>query len=105
MKVVRDSGNLPRILILNNIRRISSNPVCGGGFADVWKGMKSEEVVALKVLRIYGQDAASKQTRQVRRVSSIGPLSYLQKGFLYGGNDLASIQSQKRHAVLWGEFK
>ncbi|KIK56139.1 hypothetical protein GYMLUDRAFT_120159, partial [Collybiopsis luxurians FD-317 M1] len=42
---------LPISLIIQEARREGSNPVAGGGFADIWRGRLNEKPVCLKVLR------------------------------------------------------
>ncbi|TDL21774.1 kinase-like protein [Rickenella mellea] len=54
-RLAKSSSCYPDCLILTTIRRTGTDPVAGGGFADVWKGYFSEKCVALKALRIYKQ--------------------------------------------------
>ncbi len=53
-KLVMRCTTLPPCLVVTGVSRVGTNPVAGGGFADIWKGLLDGEVVALKVLRIYG---------------------------------------------------
>lgn len=53
-KLVMRCTTLPPCLIVRGASRVGLNPVAGGGFADIWKGLLNREFVALKVLRIYG---------------------------------------------------
>ncbi|TDL25371.1 kinase-like protein [Rickenella mellea] len=52
------SDNLQKILMelvsLTGVQRNGSNPLTGGGFADIWEGTWGDKKVALKVLRIFG---------------------------------------------------
>ncbi|KAJ7575964.1 kinase-like domain-containing protein [Mycena floridula] len=44
----------PSFLIhASDVVREGSNPICGGGFADIWKGRMDEHDVCLKVLRFF----------------------------------------------------
>ncbi|KIK53350.1 hypothetical protein GYMLUDRAFT_179106, partial [Collybiopsis luxurians FD-317 M1] len=43
---------LPLSLIIRDIKREGQNPVAGGGFADIWRGILNEKPVCLKVLRL-----------------------------------------------------
>ncbi len=48
-------GILPDQLMLRGVEKAGNNAVAWGGFADIWKGTFRGELVALKVLRLYGQ--------------------------------------------------
>lgn len=63
--IVKDSGQLPSSIIINDVTRCGFNPVSGGGFADVWKGRLGGIVVAMKVLRIFGEGELNKQNMRV----------------------------------------
>jgi len=52
-KLSEKSGQLPNSLFVDNIQRDGSNAVSGGGCADIWKGKHYDQVVALKVLRVF----------------------------------------------------
>ncbi|TDL22521.1 kinase-like protein [Rickenella mellea] len=41
-------------LLTRGVRRLDSNPVAGVGHADIWRGELRGELVALKVMRIFG---------------------------------------------------
>lgn len=60
-RIVKETGQLPTSMLIDNVRRIGANPFSGGGFADVWRGMQGDVEVAIKVLRIYGQREHGKQ--------------------------------------------
>ncbi|KAL0059790.1 hypothetical protein AAF712_013431 [Marasmius tenuissimus] len=49
----RKSGMCPKCLKINNVERLGSHPVAGGGFGDVWKGKIGDEIVGLKVVRAF----------------------------------------------------
>ncbi|KAL0566780.1 hypothetical protein V5O48_015226, partial [Marasmius crinis-equi] len=40
-------------LIIKNVKRLGEYPVGGGGFGDVWKGEIGEQMVCLKVVKVY----------------------------------------------------
>ena len=53
-KIVLNTGQFPRSLIVDGINCLSSYPILGGGFADIWQGRLIDgTVVALKVLRVF----------------------------------------------------
>ncbi|TDL17031.1 kinase-like protein [Rickenella mellea] len=52
--IVQEKKTVPPYLFLSQVRRFGTNPVTGGGFADIWKGEWQHKIVALKVLRIFG---------------------------------------------------
>lgn len=64
-RVVKETGQIPSSMIITDVTRNGPNPVAGGGFADVWSGMRGNINVALKVLRIYGEEELSKQILRV----------------------------------------
>ncbi|KIK56136.1 hypothetical protein GYMLUDRAFT_230425 [Collybiopsis luxurians FD-317 M1] len=51
---------LPSSLMLQEVKREGSNPVAGGGFADIWRGSLNGKSVCLKVLRfVVEQDEST----------------------------------------------
>lgn len=53
--IVKETGQIPSAMIIRDVTRSGSDPVAGGGFADVWGGMQGNINVALKVLRIFNE--------------------------------------------------
>ncbi|KAK1215507.1 Rho guanine nucleotide exchange factor [Marasmius sp. AFHP31] len=53
LRLSRKSGMYPRCLKINNVEKLSLYPVAGGGFGDVWKGKIANEIVGLKVVKVY----------------------------------------------------
>ncbi|KAK0464740.1 kinase-like domain-containing protein [Desarmillaria tabescens] len=49
---------MPSSFFSRNATREGTNPVCGGGFADIWKGRLHDTQVCLKVLRIFVPEQA-----------------------------------------------
>ncbi|KAL0567880.1 hypothetical protein V5O48_014114 [Marasmius crinis-equi] len=47
------SGLCPNCLIIKNVKKLGEFPVGGGGFGDVWKGKIGEQLVCLKVVKVY----------------------------------------------------
>ena len=57
IKLSRLSGLYPECLVRGDIRLIGNGPVAAGRFGDVWKGSaSSQEIIAVKVLRLYQSD-------------------------------------------------
>lgn len=54
-RLVLKGGILPDQLMLQDVVKLGDHAVAGGGFADIWKGTFNGELVALKVLRVFGQ--------------------------------------------------
>ena len=54
--IVLSTGEFPSSLILRGIDRLSSYPILGGGFADIWKGTYKGQEVAIKILRTFKRD-------------------------------------------------
>lgn len=48
-------GILPDQLMVHGVEKLGDFAVAWGGYADIWKGTFKGELVALKVLRLYGQ--------------------------------------------------
>lgn len=101
--LVQHTGILPQYLFISNTKRQGANPLMGGGFADVWRGELNQQLVALKVLRIFEQ---GERRRKILQVCSIfyGKLviSNVNPGFLQRGNDMEATQSRKCSTLLWG---
>ena len=55
---------LPRSFGIPVCYDLAGDPLCHGGFADVWKGQHQGRDVAAKVLRVYSKDGSE----MVRRV-------------------------------------
>src|SRR5205823_768587 len=49
---------LPSFLFVTGVRCLETHPIAGGGFADVWKGGLGDKIVALKVLRLFGENTS-----------------------------------------------
>ncbi|KAK1231518.1 hypothetical protein PQX77_005350 [Marasmius sp. AFHP31] len=47
------SGLCPNCLNIKNVKRVGDYPVGGGGFGDVWKGKIDDQVVCLKMVKVY----------------------------------------------------
>jgi len=62
---------VPRSLEIPLCYNPNEQPVCYGGFADVWKGWYQDKEVAAKVLRLRRKG----DLEQIRRVSRCGALS------------------------------
>lgn len=58
-KVARQRGILPASVYLGHIDNFDRRPVCGGGFSDIYMGEYNQQLVALKVLRMFGEDNTS----------------------------------------------
>ena len=73
-RMVLKTGQFPRILILDDITRLSPYPILGGGFADIWQGKLSDGTkVALKVLRLFSNTEEEKA--RINKVSSANILT------------------------------
>ncbi|KAF8144981.1 hypothetical protein K438DRAFT_1735653 [Mycena galopus ATCC 62051] len=47
---------LPPSFLVDDIIRVGSHPVSGGGYADICLGRKDDQQLCLKVLRIFSRD-------------------------------------------------
>ena len=69
------TGEFPSSLILRDVSRLSSYPILGGGFADIWQGKLSDgSIVALKVLRFFNN--TKKERVRLNKVSSAGVFAF-----------------------------
>lgn len=59
--IVKETGQLPSPIVTKDAKRQTSDPIAGGGFADIWIGMQGVVKVAMKVLRIYEESKFDKQ--------------------------------------------
>ncbi|KAJ6466793.1 kinase-like domain-containing protein [Mycena sanguinolenta] len=53
-RLSRSSGLHPRCFVLPGLQRLGQQPVTGGGFGDIWKGLVCGQNVCVKVMRIFG---------------------------------------------------
>lgn len=74
-RIVKETGLLPSSMTIHDVKRKGSDPIAGGGFADVWRGTQGDLDVAMKVLRIFGERESSKQVLRVGSDNSSYPRS------------------------------
>ena len=75
---MRRTGILPLGAVLDEIEVLGNNAVTGGGFADIWKGNFKGKQVALKVLRIFGENENEKKHLRVSLISpNLAPKLFL----------------------------
>ncbi|KAE9404706.1 kinase-like protein [Gymnopus androsaceus JB14] len=60
-RVARKFEILPASVYLQDLTREGNDPICGGGYADIWKGRIASGEACLKVLRIFATDTPTKQ--------------------------------------------
>ncbi|KAL0578928.1 hypothetical protein V5O48_003076 [Marasmius crinis-equi] len=53
LRLSKHSELCPKCLMIEGVKKHGDFPVGGGGFADVWKGEIKEQMVCLKVVRVY----------------------------------------------------
>lgn len=70
-RIVLRTGFLPRYIFLSAVKRIGTNSVVGGGFADIWKGVVRGRLVALKVLRIFDHQLRREEIHKVSILISV----------------------------------
>ena len=66
--IVAERGILPSYLYIHGVQRISRNPVGCGGFADVWIGEMHGQRLALKVLRVSGNNMQISRGQGVSKI-------------------------------------
>ncbi|KAL0569037.1 hypothetical protein V5O48_012933 [Marasmius crinis-equi] len=53
LRLSKSSGLCPNCLAIKNVKKLGEHPVGGGGFGDVWRGKIGDQVVCLKVVKVY----------------------------------------------------
>ena len=106
-RMVLKTGQFPRILILDDIARLSSYPILGGGFADIWQGKLSDGTkVALKVLRLFSNTEEEKA--RINKVGSTDILAIghililMNEGISFRGYYMVTAATPKHSTVPWG---
>ncbi|KAK0188288.1 kinase-like domain-containing protein [Armillaria mellea] len=66
LKVAETYLVIPTCLVISNIRCDARHPICGGGYADIYKGRINHSDVCLKVLRIFA-DGDTKPREDVKK--------------------------------------
>ncbi|KAJ8088413.1 Receptor-interacting serine/threonine-protein kinase 1 [Marasmius tenuissimus] len=61
------SGLCPNCLNIKNVKKVGEHPVGGGGFGDVWKGKIDNEVVCLKMVKVYQMSDVQKLVKEYMR--------------------------------------
>ncbi len=98
---MQKSGNFPSSLIVSGVSVIGTMPVIGGGFADIWQGEVKGTLVALKVLRIFGQTEDRIVAFNVSQNLVVNLLSDLAVGALSRSYDMAILHEHKCLSILW----
>ena len=62
------TAKLPSAVFLSGVKRVTSFPFSGGGYADVFRGLYEDKHVALKVLRTFG----NMDSNEVKRLHEVG---------------------------------
>lgn len=55
----------PMSLVLNDVKRVGSNYAANGSYGDIWKGIRAEKDVAIKVMRKRSTDVHCFKVRSV----------------------------------------
>ena len=94
IKLSEASEIIPASVLIRGLSLIESQPVSGGGFADIYRAMYRGQEVALKHLRVR-QDQDSQNIRRVNLGSLIVPGSELNLviGIWEGGAGLATADA------------
>ena len=93
---------LPRSLEIPPCYDPKDDPLCYGGFADVWKGEYRGREVAAKVLRVYKTSNLDRIKRVCRSRALMGAtgLSVFRVEVLQGGRGMEDPSSSKRAAIV-----
>ena len=52
IRLSQASGLYPACLVLSGIK-LQGNPVAGGAFGDVYRGYLKDQILAIKILKVY----------------------------------------------------
>ena len=96
---------LPRSLAIPLCYDLTEDPLCHGGFADVWKGRHQGRDVAAKVLRVYSKDGFGKAKRvgclrYSKFVMCTDELAMAWTEVLQGGRDIEDPSSSERATAV-----
>ena len=96
---------LPRSLAIPLCYDPVEDPLCHGGFADVWKGRHQGRDVAAKVLRVYSKDGFGKARkvgclRYSQFVMCTDELAMAWTEVLQGGRDMEDPSASERATVV-----
>ncbi|KAJ8077655.1 Rho guanine nucleotide exchange factor [Marasmius tenuissimus] len=67
----RQSEMYPKCPRINNVEKLGSYPVASGGFGDVWKGRIADEIVCLKVVKVYLASDVKQLLREYMQEASV----------------------------------
>ncbi|KAK1233933.1 Rho guanine nucleotide exchange factor [Marasmius sp. AFHP31] len=67
LRLSKRSGLCPTCLNINHVERIGERPIDGGGFGDVWKGKIDDQLVCLKVVKVYLMSDVQKLLKEYMR--------------------------------------
>jgi hypothetical protein len=98
---VQKSGNFPSSVIVSGVSAVDERPVTGGGFADIWRGQAKGTLVALKVLRLFGQIENLTTASNVGWSCITNHLSYIIAGAPSRGYDMEILQERECLSILW----
>ena len=96
---------LPRSLAIPLCYDPTGDPLCHGGFADVWKGRHQGRDVAAKVLRVYSKDGFGKAKRvgclrYSKFVTRTDEPAMAWTEVLQGGRDMEDPSSSERATAV-----
>ncbi|KAK0442716.1 kinase-like domain-containing protein [Desarmillaria tabescens] len=64
--MTRFHGILPTSFSCRHARRIGNRPIWGGGFADIWKGRMDDELICIKVLRVFMDNGIEQRNKMIK---------------------------------------
>ena len=92
-------------MILNGVELVGGDAVAGGGYGDVWKGSLQDELLAVKVVKVYQKSDVVKLLKvqfplSVEVGSRVDVVIRL-LGVLLRGSHMAATSSSQHSALLW----
>ncbi|KAL0056869.1 Rho guanine nucleotide exchange factor [Marasmius tenuissimus] len=64
LRLSTKSGLCPKCLTINNVKKLGTEPLAGGGFGDVWKGEIEDQTVCLKLARVFTHSDIQKVVKE-----------------------------------------
>lgn len=102
-QLVKIKGFLPLNVVLARVSLVGTDAVGGGGYADVWRGSWGCRDVALKVMRVFGNEEMIRESKFVSGIPATPDLQALPKldvGVCLGGIDVVDTAPRECVALF-----
>jgi hypothetical protein len=76
IKLSKRCHKIPDLLVIDGVRLLDPEVVCGGGFSDIYRGIYGKENVAVKRLRVFQGSPDCQRIHQVSMLCLSYPSTY-----------------------------